>query len=477
MPTFDVVVIGAGSTGENVAGRVANSGLTVAIVEHELVGGECSYYACIPSKALLRPVHVLTEAPAVAGAKHAAAGTLDVAAVFARRDRFVGDWDDSGALPWLDQNGIHLVRGHARFTGDRALTVRGKDGSATELTANIAVAVCTGSAPAIPDVQGLRDASPWTSREATAARRVPVRLAVLGGGAVACEMAMAFQTFGSEVTLVVRGERPLRSMESFAGDAVCSALQDAGVRVMTNTLATRVARSTDGTVDVHLDDGSTLHADELLVATGREPRTSDLGLEHVGLEPDGWLDVDDHMCVRGVRGEWLYAAGDVTHRARLTHMGKYQARIAGDVIVRRATGGSVDDAEWSPHTATADHRAIPQVIFTQPEVATVGLTEARARDEGLPVRVVDHDIDIAGARLFGDLPTGRARMVVDTDRRVLLGMTVVGFGVAELLHAATVAVAGEVSLDRLWHAVPAFPTISEIWLRLLEALEVPADAT
>jgi dihydrolipoamide dehydrogenase len=288
-------------------------------------------------------------------------------------------------------------------------------------------------------------------------------------------MALAFQGFGSTVTVIVRGERLLRSMEPFAGDAVRAGLERAGARVLTGTQATNVARASDGTVAIDLEDGSSIEVDEVLVATGRQPGTDDLGLERIGMEPGTWLDVDEHMCVRAVPDGWLYAAGDVTCRALVTHMGKYQARVCGDVIARRAAHEEVDDREWSPTTDTADRRARTQVIFTRPEVATVGLTADQAHDAGLRVRVVDHDIDIGGARLFGDDPTGCARMVVDIDRRVVVGMTLVGFGVAELLHAATVAIVGEVPVERLWHAVPSFPTISEIWLRLLEALEMRPD--
>jgi dihydrolipoamide dehydrogenase len=476
MPTFDVVVLGAGSTGEVVAGRVASRSMTVAVVERDLVGGDCSYYACIPSKALLRPSGALASARAVDGAEEAVAGDLDVAAVLARRNRFVGDWDDSGALPWLDEHDIRLFRGHARLVNARTVVVHGRDGSETVLAARAAVVVCTGSAPSVPDIPGLRDAAPWTTRDAVATQRVPERLVVLGGGPAACEIATAFRSFGADVTVVARSDLLLPHMEPFAGDAVRTALETAGACVRTGTSLTRVARGRDGTVQVMTNSGEMLHADEIVVATGRRPRTDDLGVERVGVEPGAWLDVDDQLRVRGVPGEWLYAAGDVTHRARLTHMGKYEARICADAIAAAARGGApadVCEGRWPALAATADHWAVPQVVFTEPEVAAVGLTERAAREQLASIRVVEHDLDVAGARLLGDFPTGRARMVVDTDREVVVGMTLVGPHVGELLHAATIAIVGEVPIARLWHAVPSFPTVSEVWLRLLEALDEP----
>ena len=224
-------------------------------------------------------------------------------------------------------------------------------------------------------------------------------------------------------------------------------------------------------MELPLDSGKTVVADEILVATGRRPQTDNLGLETVGLEPGSWLEVDDSLRVQAVAGGWLYAAGDVNHRALLTHMGKYQARICGDAIVARAAGklDNSSPAPWSRHAATADTVAVPQVIFTEPEVAAAGLTEQQARVRGMTVRAVDYDIGrVAGAALYADEYTGQARIVVDTVRNVIVGMTLVGPAAGELIHAATIAIVGAVPLGRLWHAVPAYPTISEVWLRLLE---------
>jgi dihydrolipoamide dehydrogenase len=413
---------------------------------------------------MLRPPHVLAEARAVAGAREAATGALAVDEVLKRRDKFASHWKDDGQLPWLRDHDIDLIRGPGRLSGVREVTVE-TEGTPRTLHARRAVAICTGSDPLVPDIPGLRAAKPWTNREAISAARVPESLAVIGGGAVGCELASAWRSLGADVTMIIREERPLPQMETFAGDAILGALRALGIRVVTETTVVEAGRRADGSVDVTLGDGAGVHAQELLVATGRTPRTRGLGLEVVGIGPGQWIEVDDHLRVRAVADGWLYAAGDVTHRALLTHMGKYQARICGDVI---AAG---DDGAATCPAAIADSIAVPRVVFTDPEVASVGRTEAAAREEKVNVKVVDFDIgQVAGARLHSDSYHGQARLVVDDDRHVIVGATFVGRGVSELLHAATIAIVGEVTLDRLRHAVPAFPTISEVWLRLLETL-------
>ncbi len=466
----DVIVIGAGAVGENVADRTVQGGLSTVLVEEELVGGECSYWACMPSKALLRAGAAVRAARAVAGAAEAVTGEIDARAVFRRRDRITHDRDDASQVEWVDGAGIELLRGHARIVGPRRVVVTGPDGTVTELRARHAVAVCTGSVPVLPDIPGLAELEPWTSREATSASEAPATLAVLGGGVVGSELAAAYASLGSRVTVLARGSL-LGAVEPFAAELVREGLEAAGVRVLTGVSVVAAHRAEKNAV-LTLDDGSRVLAERVLVATGRVGRTRDLGLEEIGLVADDAIEVDDTMRVPGY--DWLYAVGDVNGRVKLTHQGKYQARAAGDAIAARAAGRPVDDAPWGAHVATADHRAVPQVTFTEPEVASVGLTAAAAQEAGLRVRVLDYDLSwVAGASVYADDYRGRARAIVDLDRRVLVGATFVGPDVGELLQAATIAVVGEVPIDRLWHAVPAYPTVSEVWLRWLEAFGRP----
>lgn len=469
---YDLIVIGAGAVGENVADRAVQGGLTVLIVESELVGGECSYWACMPSKALLRAGSVLRAAHRAPGAREAVTGTLNAHAVLTHRDEIASHWDDSGQVRWLEKAGIALARGRARLDGERRVIIRAEDGTERTVTARHAVAICTGSAATIPPIDGLQDARPWTSREVTSAKEVPERLAIIGGGVVGCEMATAFQSLGSRVTLIARSGL-LAGLEPFAGEAVAERLRSEGADVRLGASPTRVTRHDDGTVTIILNSGDEIVADEVVVATGRRAATAELGLESVGITAGEYLDVDDTLRVHGHDG--LYAVGDVNGRVLLTHQGKYQARAAGDVIAARARGAAIDDAPFGTHVATADHRAVPQVVFTAPEVASVGLSAEAAEAAGITTRVVDYELGwVAAASVHGDDYRGTARLVVDTAREVIVGFTVVGDDVAELLHAATIAVVGEVPIARLWHAVPAYPTLSEVWLRLLEALGRPS---
>ena len=465
---FDVVIIGAGAVAENVADRIVQGGLTAVLVESELVGGDCSYWACMPSKALIRSGLALRAAQRLGGAKEAITGDLDVAAVLARRNSFTSNWNDDGQVSWLDGAGIALVRGHGRLSGTREVTVTAGDGAITVLTATHAVVVCTGSDPLLPDIEGLATTQPWTPREATSAQSAPASLAIIGGGVVAVEMATAYVSFGTTVTIIARSGL-LQGQEDFAGDLVGASLRELGVNIRTAS-PTKVETTAAGFAITI--DGDVLLAEKLLVATGRVPRSSDIGMEVVGLTPGDWITVDDTLRVAG--SDWLYAAGDINHRALLTHQGKYQARAVGDVIVARALGATVDDAPWGTHVATADHGAVPQVTFSEPEVASVGLTSSAAREAGYEIRVIDYKLgSVAGASLHADGYQGQARMVVDVKRSVILGVTFVGQDVSELIQAATIAIVGEVPIDRLWHAVPAYPTMSEIWLRLLETYGRP----
>lgn len=484
--TFDVIVIGAGPVGENAADRAARSGLSVAVVEHELVGGECSYWACMPSKALLRPGAVLAAARAVPGAAQALTGELDVHATLAGRDEFAAHWDDAAQVQWLADAGLHLVRGHASLGGPRQVRISGDDGEQV-LHARHAVLVATGSAAVIPGIPGLTQVRAWTSREVTALRQVPESLAVIGGGVIGTEMATALADLGCAVTLLVRGDQLLSGVEPFAGAAVLESLRSMGVQVHLNTSVTSATRDDDGVL-LRTDHGEQVRATEVLVATGRRPRSTGLGLESVGLTEGEALTTEPTGLVQGVDGGWLFAAGDVTGATHTTHHGKYAARVAGDVIAARfgadhghdggiAPGSKANDGggdRWSDLRADAIGVAEAQVVFTRPEVAAVGYTTQQAAEHGLPVRTVGVDLaSVAGAGLTGqgqhtDHGPGGATLVIDEAEQTIVGATFVGPGAAELLHAATIAVVGQVPLTRLWHAVPAFPTVSEVWLRLLE---------
>ena len=470
---FDVIVIGGGAVGENAADYAVRGGLSAAIVEAELLGGECSYWACMPSKALLRTGHAAAALRRLPGTT----AEFDPKAVLARRDTFTHSFDDASQVAWADGAGITLLRGHARITGERTLSL----GDET-LIARHAVVVCTGSTPVPPPVPGLDTVRTWTSRDATSAKEIPPRLGVLGGGVVGCELAQAFGRLGSKVVLVQGAPTLLPSMEPFAGERVAAALRAEGVDLRlgrsldaVSASGGAIALSVGSTDDPSAAGGKSaaggrdVVVDELLVATGRRANTADVGVDSVGLEAGVPLAVDDSGLVEGVDGQWLYAAGDVTGRAPLTHQGKYAARIVGAAIAARASGTRTDEGAWSEFSATADHVAVPQVVFTDPEVAFVGRTEQQARDAGLDVRVVEMPIAVGGSALQADGYDGAAKIVVDERRGVLLGATFVGQDVAELIHAATVAIVGEVPVHRLWHAVPAYPTMSEVWLRLLEA--------
>jgi len=449
---FDVVVVGAGPAGEVIAGRLGDAGLAVAMVEAELLGGECSYWACMPSKALLRPGELLPETRRVPGVSEAVTGELDATAVLERRDEVIHDLDDSGQQEWVESKGIELFRAHGRLEGERKVRA-GED----LLTARKAVVLATGSGTNFIPIEGLTDARAWSNREATTAKEVPGRLAVLGAGVVGVEMAQAWCALGAQVTLIEDADRPLLREEPFAGEQVQAALIEAGVEVRCGATATAVNRNADDEVVIEIEGGPAVVADEILVATGRHPLTDDLGLETVGLEPGAYVEVDDQMRADGVDGGWLYAIGDVNGRVLLTHMGKYQARAAADVIQ-----GGDSKVTW-------DGPISPRVIFTDPQVAAVGHTLQTAQDAGLNVRVVDRDTSgNAGASFYGRETQGTCRLVIDGDRKVIVGATFTGFEVADFIHAATIAIVGEVPLKTLWHAIPSFPTRSEVWLNLLE---------
>jgi len=456
----DVVVVGGGPAGEVAAGRLADSGLDVALAEAELIGGECSYWACMPSKALLRPAELLAETRRVPGLP--VGDELDVDRILARRDEVIHDLDDSSQLPWLEKRDITLLRGHAEIVGERRVRIGDE-----ELTARRAVVVATGSAPAMPPIDGLADVGAWSNREVTTAKAVPESLLILGGGVVGVEMAQAWSSLGSEVTIVEGMGRILANEEEFASDQVGAALRDRGVVIRTGAEATAARRDeAAGTVVLEIDGDDTLEAAHLLVAVGRKARVEGLGLESVDAGTDGDpIEVDERMRVGG--RDWLYAIGDVNGRSLLTHMGKYQARLACEHIL-----GNPSAAEHG-----ADGQRSPQVVFTDPQVAAVGHTEETARDAGLDFHILETGTSAnAGGSFYGRKAPGTSRLLVDKESDLIIGATITGSEVADFLHAATIAIVGEVPMGRLWHATPSFPTRSEIWLKLMEKWETAKGA-
>jgi pyruvate/2-oxoglutarate dehydrogenase complex dihydrolipoamide dehydrogenase (E3) component len=461
--------------------------LQALLIESELVGGECPNWACVPSKALLRPADTLQATAAVGGAREIAksglqslatkygAGTksiVDLEGTWTRRDFFTKHWNDTAAITLMEKSGVDVCRGFGRIVGVKRVGVKPYGEEEIELEAKHAVVVSTGSEPVMPNIPGLLDAKPWIPREAVSAAHVPEHLLIVGGGPVGTELATAYKQLGSEVTLVTGTPRILPKFEPEASKRVLASLEKSGVKVILAAHVTNVKR--DGaTVTASLSTGTDIQGSEILVAAGRKARTTGLNLESIGLPGNGvTLSVDDTMLVTGIQQNWLYAIGDTNGLAPLTHIGKYQGKIGGDSIVARAKDTMEEKPSTQPFSKLsnrASQLATPQVTFSDPQVASVGMTLKAAREAGLKVREAATKMAGPGTFLHAEGYDGWAQWVVEEGTGRLVGATFVGRDVVDLLHASTVAIVGKMKVEQLWHAIPSFPTMSETYTSLLEA--------
>jgi pyruvate/2-oxoglutarate dehydrogenase complex dihydrolipoamide dehydrogenase (E3) component len=445
--TLDVIVIGAGPAGEHAVTRLTDAGMRVALIEQELVGGECAYWACIPSKTLLRAAEARAAAARVAGLEAPEQHWRELREY---RDFMIRHLDDSAQLEGYRKQGVPVFKGQARLAGERAVEVAGETLRAERIV------IATGSVPHVPEIAGLREAGFWTNREATTLNEVPRSVVVLGGGPVGLELGQFLGRFGAQVTLVQDRSRLLTREEPRVSELLAQALAGEGIDLHTGVEATSVASGRDGRT-VTLSDGSEVSGQELLLATGREARTRGLGLEAVGVEHGpGGVKID----ARCRAGEGIWAIGDVTGVMPFTHVGKYQARVA------------CADIAGSP--AVADYDAIPRVVFCDPEVAAVGLTEARAAERGIEVasaRIVLAD-EISRPWTYERDPRGELSVLADRRARVLVGAWAVGPLAGEWIHYAALAIRARAPLELLRDTVAQFPTYCEAYLKAIEALEL-----
>jgi dihydrolipoamide dehydrogenase len=481
---FDVIVIGGGPVGNFAEGRLAQAGLSVAVVQHELYGGECHFFGCVPSKALLRPVEAFEAAKSVGGAREALGDNkLDPKAVFERRDKIVDAWDDSN---WISisngASGATLIRGFARIAGTKKVSVHPHgDTERHLLEAKIAVVVATGSTHVVPSIPGLESLEEgkelWINRDAVASDKVPEHLIIVGAGPVGCEMATFYSALGSKVTMITPTVEILPTVEQEAAKIVRESLTRSGVSVKLSSRASKVEKHAANSLSVELSNGETIKGSVLLNATGRRPRTHDFGLDTIGLAGDGQpLKTDAALAVPvpDSTETWLYAIGDVNGLGPTTHMGVYQARIASNAILSSIKQQQLSvklnlPAGVSVTKSKSFDRTFPQVIFTEPNIAAVGHTVASAKASGLKVRTADSNFSIPGAWLYGDGQPGWARWVIEEETDRLVGATFCAVEGSEFLNASQVAIMQGMTLKEMVHVVPPFPTRGEIWSYLLNA--------
>ncbi len=443
---FEAIVLGMGPGGEVVADRLIEGGMKVAVVERELIGGECAYWACIPSKTLLRPPEAKAAASRAAGA-----GTPELSweAAAAYRDYMIRHLDDSRQVAGYEERGAAVVKGVGRITGPGRVEVEGRVLQADH------VVIATGSDARVPAISGLGDVTVWTNREATTLDEIPARAALIGGGPVGVELGQMLARFGSEVTIVQSAERLIDREHPRVGELIRRALERDGIDVRVGRRPKGARRNASG-VTLELDDGTSVAADVVVVGAGRSPRVWGIGLEEVGIAPLGrGLSVDDHCRV----SEGLWAVGDVTGVMLFTHVAKYQGRIAAANILGRPS--------------RADYRSVPRVVFSDPEIAAAGLTAARARDMGIDAVAAEVDLAATIARpwTYERDPQGHLGLLADRRRRVLVGAWAVAPLAGEWIHQAALAIKTQTPIEVLRDTVAQFPTFSEAYLNALEKLE------
>lgn len=463
---FDVVVVGGGVGGVAAVRKLAAAGLAVALVEDRLAGGECHYFGCNPSKTLLRPIEVFNLAKAVPGVREVITGeAVDASGVFAKRDAIIEHLSDQDRIASLRQAGAAVFHGSGRLSGQRTVRVTHAENNETVLSARHAVVVATGTRPYIPDIPGLVQARPWTNRDLTTMTRVPPRALVVGGGVVSVEFATILTGLGSEVTLLVRGKTVLSNCEPEARELVTQSLRSKGVKIHFETELSAVVRPVAGGPVTATFNDQTVEIDEIVLAAGRCANTDDIGLETVGLTAGESVRVDDHLQAVGVRGGWLYALGDTTGRARLSHISTYHGRLVAEIIAARAAGREL----WENELAARDAGNVAQVIYTEPQVVRVGRTESQARAEGFAVRTrtARYPEAVSHLALYRDGFDGWGKLVIDVPTNRLLGATFVGPEFSELAQGATLAVLAKVPTTLLRHAVAPHPTVNQVWDPLL----------